>query len=476
MISELGLTKAQYGILNNILRKSSPVALPCYRSLKSTRFSCYPAEGSVTVTDRSASVRLQSMIDHLATRLVMLSKVDTTDTRNLELILKWGCDGSGGHDEFKYKTATEIEEEEKQTEGFDSVFNVFTVPLVLRDASSQLEIWKNERPSSSSWCSPISFEYMKENEENVMRVVNKMKMDIKKLEPTTFRNITVTPILKMTMVDGKICNIVTGNRSTQTCYLCKKRPSKTSDDVVNNPVEVIDKDFLEHGISPLHCRIRCMEHLLQIAYKLPFGGDYKKSTMEGEYKEIKQKIQAQFREKLGIKVDMPRQGFGTTNDGNTARNFFKNYQQTAEITGLNEHILRRFAVILQVINSSRRINHEKFKLYTKNTKDDYIELYSKILAMTPTVHKLLDHAQELAEHAIVPIGSLSEEAQEARNKDFKYFRSHHSRKCSMKASNQDVFNRLLLTADPFLSSLRTVLNKVVDIDELSEESDSLLCE
>lgn len=37
--------------------------------------------------------------------------------------------------------------------------------------------------------------------------------------------------------------------------------------------------------------------------------------------------------KLGILVDIPKQGYGSTNDGNTARKFFANIDQVAEITG-----------------------------------------------------------------------------------------------------------------------------------------------
>jgi hypothetical protein len=40
--------------------------------------------------------------------------------------------------------------------------------------------------------------------------------------------------------------------------------------------------------------------------------------------------------------------------------------------------------------------------------------------------------------AILPIGQLSEEAQESINKDLKYFRSSHSRKISRSSTNEDV--------------------------------------
>jgi hypothetical protein len=39
--------------------------------------------------------------------------------------------------------------------------------------------------------------------------------------------------------------------------------------------------------------------------------------------------------------------------------------------------------------------------------------------MPPTVHKLLIHGADIIENEVLPIGQLSEVAQEARNKDFK---------------------------------------------------------
>lgn len=71
--------------------------------------------------------------------------------------------------------------------------------------------------------------------------------------------------------------------------------------------------------------------------------------------------------------------------------------------------------------------------------------------MTQTVHKLLIHGSEIIESAIVPIGQLSEEAQEYRNKDVKNYRRNLSRRNSRINSNRDLINRLLLSSDPALS-------------------------
>ena len=54
--------------------------------------------------------------------------------------------------------------------------------------------------------------------------------------------------------------------------------------------------------------------------------------------------------------------------------------------------------------------------------------------MPVTVHKILIHGAFVISNALLPIGQLSEEAQEARNKDFKRYREIHTRK--LPASKQ----------------------------------------
>lgn len=74
--------------------------------------------------------------------------------------------------------------------------------------------------------------------------------------------------------------------------------------------------------------------------------------------------------------------------------------------------------------------------------------------MTPTVHKILIHGPEIIKQALLPIGQLSEEAQESRNKDFKSYRERFSRKTSRTENLVDIINRLFISSDPFLTLMR----------------------
>lgn len=67
--------------------------------------------------------------------------------------------------------------------------------------------------------------------------------------------------------------------------------------------------------------------------------------------------------------------------------------------------------------------------------------------MPSTVHKILIYGKEIIESAALSIGSLSKEAQESRNKDYKYYRLHHTKKSSRLTTNEDVFHNILILSD-----------------------------
>lgn len=66
------------------------------------------------------------------------------------------------------------------------------------------------------------------------------------------------------------------------------------------------------------------------------------------------------------------------------------------------------------------------------------------------------------QHFLLPIGQYSEEAAEARNKDFKRFRKFHTQKYSRLASNEDLIHKLLVSSDLYIASLRQQWTKPED--------------
>lgn len=99
------------------------------------------------------------------------------------------------------------------------------------------------------------------------------------------------------------------------------------------------------------------------------------------------------------------------------------------------------------------VDCERFNEYAISTARMMVDLYPWYY-MPVTVHKILIHGAEVISSFLIPIGQLSEEALEARNKDIKRFRTDHTRKTSRTATNTDLLHRLLETSDPLISSKR----------------------
>ena len=92
--------------------------------------------------------------------------------------------------------------------------------------------------------------------------------------------------------------------------------------------------------------------------------------------------------------------------------------------------------------------------------------------MPVTVHKFLVHGADIIDYAIVPIGQLSEEVQEARHKEVRRYREYHSRKVSRTKTVEDLFHALLISSDPLIKTMRkTIPSKGF---ELHEEAIELL--
>lgn len=106
-------------------------------------------------------------------------------------------------------------------------------------------------------------------------------------------------------------------------------------------------------------------------------------------------------------MDVPKAGFGNTNDGNTSRRFFANPELAAEITRVDYNLIYRLKVILEVISSGQKVNLHMFADYCMDIIKLYVSLYPWH-PMTPTMHKILVHGATVMDKALLSIGLLSE--------------------------------------------------------------------
>jgi hypothetical protein len=259
--------------------------------------------------------------------------------------------------------------------------------------------------------------------------------------------------LHLTMIDGKVANAICNNSSSQVCNICGAKPTEMND-LSKVSCRIVSKFGVTLGLSPLHAWIRSFELIIHIGYRI----DIKKwqvrdASNKKLFSERKKMIQKAFKEKLGLIVDQPKAGgSGTSNDGNTARRAFNNPLLFSEITGVDFKFIHRLSNILKAINSGLPINLDAFNQYCQATAKEYVKKYNWFY-MPASVHKLLIHGSEIISNFLLPIGMFSEEAQECRNKDNKSYRAHHSRQDTRIHTMEDQFNHLLVTSDPFISSL-----------------------
>jgi hypothetical protein len=174
----------------------------------------------------------------------------------------------------------------------------------------------------------------------------------------------------------------------------------------------------------------------------------------------KKKVQLAFQDEMGLIVDRPKTGGSrTSDDGNTSRRAFQNEQLFSEITGINVELIKMFHVILTCMTCSFELDVDLFREHCTITVRFFVKCYPWYY-MPQSFHQMLIHVPTVVDHMELPIGLLSEEAQEARNEDFKQYREHYARKCDRIKCNDDIFKRLFCSSDPVISSLRTiVINK-----------------
>lgn len=450
-------TRHQYvGLRSLVNKKGLKNLFPTYDKIIEAKKKCYPC--NVSATNLSAEVPLQNLLDHTTNRILdSQEEVILPTFKNfhepeipLKIIYKWGSDGSGSQRNYKQKC-----------EGDDSnILTTSVVPLQLSFESKSKQsvvLWQNPRTSSTRFCRPVKIQFIKETDDVIRSEFSQMESQISQLSPTVVtkngKKYIISHKMVNTMVDGKVCNSLMST-SSQKCYICKAGPTQFNnlEYVKTLPTDPVS---LNLGLSTLHAYIRFFECLLHISYRIDLKIWRIPQNLKGAFNDRKQKIIKMFREETGLLIDIPKVGFGNTNDGNTARKFFADPILSSKLTGIDQNLIYRCNVILRTLNCNYQINSSRFGQYAYETAQMYVNLY-EWYPMPPTVHKILMHSKEVIDHFLLPIGQLGEDAQEARHKEIRYYREHNTRKISRKFTNEDLFNVLLVSSDPLISSLRVL--------------------
>ncbi|XP_050308009.1 uncharacterized protein LOC126744581 isoform X1 [Anthonomus grandis grandis] len=405
---DIDLSVRKYNTLRSVVNALHPDCFPSYRALLQTKKKYLP--NNITVTEISAEVGLQELLQKTTDSILNISNLNICQVFNLKLICKWGFDGSSGHSLYKQKF-------ESASNTDEYMFLTALVPIKLVDSCNNV-IWSNPKTNSTFYCRPIKFAFIKENPEVVRQEENAMVMSVNELKVYTTsienKDLSISYEMILTMFDGSIANILSETNSCSKCIICGATPKEMNSDTVLDKSPVTQN--YRFGISTLHCWIRFFECLLHIAYRLPIktwqvkGAENKAIT-----ENTKRTIQENFKSKMGLIVDKPKPGYGSTNDGNTARRFFQNPVLSSQITGIDKELIEKFHLILRILASGCNIDITNFRILLNDTRRLYLHLYSWYY-MPRSVHKVLVHGCDIIDFFELPIGQLAEDALEARHR------------------------------------------------------------
>lgn len=437
---------------------------PSYDHVREAKIKCRPPKETIKISETIAEVELQSLLDHTAKRIIEVQQESITlflkenKKTEIEILLmcSWGFDGSSGHSAYKQKYESIPSDVQVDDQ---NLFATTLVPLRMT-TDNNIILWNNKCSQSERFCRPIKLQFAKETKDIILKQKSDIENQINKLqvcEITLDENyrIFVHFSLFLTLLDGKVLNIICGTKSMQNCPICQATP-KTFNDFSNKEKDIFlpNSNSLQYGISPLHSWIRLFECCLNISKRLDVKAWQMRTQLQKDsFAARKSLIQATLWEEFGLKVDKPKPGgSGTTNDGNTARRAFANPKLFAKCLGLNSQLVCNFQTILIALSSNIPIDPIKFEKLTTATGKIYIHYYYWF-PMPATLHKILCHGSQIMSSSLLPLGMLGEEASEARNKNYKNYRQSFSRKHNHRVNLEDVFYRVMDTSDPKISSM-----------------------
>lgn len=167
----------QYYIIREQVKRINKKIYPPYYRVQAAKQLCYP--NGINVTETSAEITLQSLMDHTVIRLCKVQEEvlkTMSDLKSLYIIIKWGCDGA---EQNKYKQ--KFSEEHCSDK---SLFSISMVPIqinAINEQSVKKIVWQNLSPASTRYCRPIKFVFAKETVNVMTTEVNKIKEQVTSL-------------------------------------------------------------------------------------------------------------------------------------------------------------------------------------------------------------------------------------------------------------------------------------------------------
>ena len=143
------------------------------------------------------------------------------------------------------------------------------VPLALEGDDAAVFI--NRLCNSSQSCRPLRFAFERESKIQTGVETDRLEGEIKACEDSLiyrsekFPNLEVVFVGHFTMLDQKVVGELT-QQANSNCPMCGATPTVIRK---NDPslFKVINEDFLDYGMSPLHYWMRCFEMVANLGFR-----------------------------------------------------------------------------------------------------------------------------------------------------------------------------------------------------------------
>jgi hypothetical protein len=132
------------------------------------------------------------------------------------------------------------------------------VPLQLyneKPGGDKVIIWQNSRPFSTRFCRPIRFQFKKEMTELTVQETTDIAELISHLISMKYitdqnRQLSMSYICAMTMINCKVCHALSDTSSAQSCYICKATPRQMN--LIHEVMELpVNEEVLRFVLSSL---------------------------------------------------------------------------------------------------------------------------------------------------------------------------------------------------------------------------------
>ena len=469
--------------IKKTMKKHNADIVPCKERIKEEKDRCYPA--NIEVGDWEVRVPFNEVRRKTLERLLEIPEYQEMVIRlreyyegevEFEDLWKYGSDGLGELPICKLRSDGKCDLN-GDTNHFceDHIFFsqcvLMQIKAKARNGKPEKVVWVNPFINCFKGCRPLRICFEKENEFTTKREFERMKAEIDEMEEFCPEdNVRFTFKGLSTLYDQLAMSRLVDEKASSRCPLCGAGPNEMCNK--DGCFTIRDhQNMLKMGIQNLHFGPRSMEMVINIGENIEFK-KYQPETDE-EIKKKKDKkvyIEKTLAKDLNIHVNkvLPGSKTGNSNTGGTAREFYRNAEQVAQILNVPERLVTGLRTMWEIIRCPYPVDSDKAQAFCDefmqwyftefaNSEETHRKRRQKKLVrldcwpkIKPTVHKIALHLKDILDNIEVPPGFVDESPSECNNQHVRLILEKLTRKDSREHMMTDLVHRLLIQSDPII--------------------------